>query len=859
LAESSQRSRIRSEPDAAGQARRLYTEAIRQTNLSRPARAIQLLKRALAALALDERSTDSTLRARIYVTLALNQAELHGASAGSDSLSEAARIAEDAVDHEIKLIVEIQRGLIAMRSGDLETAISRLDEAIRLLEFGSPFERAITLINRGALLLYLGDLAKARLDLDMALSAAQEAELPLEAYKAKHNLGYLEFLAGNIPLAIRLLDDAARETPHAFGAAQLDRARVLVEAGLTREAGQALDDAALVVRRQRQAQDIAEIELAQAECALLGGEVSRARRLAASSRIRFRRLGSERWRQRAQMLQLQADLAGGRPGARLAPPALALAEEMAQSGSAADVSTAYRMAAQALIRAGRLPEARDAAIRAGPVRATSRISARLHARLVRAELEIADGALGRARRELRTGLHDLASYQARFGSIDLQTASAVHGRRLAELDVATALHSGRPGDVLIASERSRATTTRIVHLKPPADPAEADMLSTLRLSLVAAREARSAQDVAAEATHRQQAAGLQQRLRGRSWTSEGSGQAVAVATLAEIRAKVAELDARLLVYVESNSRLFAVCVGHGPSTLVEIGAADEAIRLARRVHADFDVLALDRLPGPLLRAAQSSLRSDLRRLDELLFSRLRVSGGPLVIVPAGELRMLPWNALPSRSGLPTVVAASASAWCRTTALHAPTAAPTVAAIAGPALARASEEVQVVADTWPGVSVSQGVKADRQAALSAMAEADLVHVAAHGTHQTESPLFSFVRLADGPVFAHELDPDTVRASHVVLSACEVGRSTLRPGDEALGLTSVLLRLGVRSVVAGVARVNDTAAAETMAAYHRELARGAGSAEALASALAGTDDETPVPFVCFGASWQAASPA
>jgi hypothetical protein len=186
-----------------------------------------------------------------------------------------------------------------------------------------------------------------------------------------------------------------------------------------------------------------------------------------------------------------------------------------------------------------------------------------------------------------------------FGSIDLQTASAVHGRRLAELDVATALHSGRPGDVLIASERSRATTTRIVHLKPPADPAEADMLSTLRLSLVAAREARSAQDVAAEATHRQQAAGLQQRLRGRSWTSEGSGQAVAVATLAEIRAKVAELDARLLVYVESNSRLFAVCVGHGPSTLVEIGAADEAIRLARRIHADFDVLALDRLPGPL--------------------------------------------------------------------------------------------------------------------------------------------------------------------------------------------------------------------------------------------------------------------
>jgi CHAT domain-containing protein len=68
--------------------------------------------------------------------------------------------------------------------------------------------------------------------------------------------------------------------------------------------------------------------------------------------------------------------------------------------------------------------------------------------------------------------------------------------------------------------------------------------------------------------------------------------------------------------------------------------------------------------------------------------------------------------------------------------------------------------------------------------------------------------------------------------------------------------VLLRLGVRSVVASVARVNDTAAAETMAAYHRELARGTGSGEALASALASQDDDTPVPFVCFGSSWRAA---
>ena len=32
----------------------------------------------------------------------------------------------------------------------------------------------------------------------------------------------------------------------------------------------------------------------------------------------------------------------------------------------------------------------------------------------------------------------------------------------------------------------------------------------------------------------------------------------------------------------------------------------------------------------------------------------------------------------------------------------------------------------------------------------------MHVAAHGTHQQESPLFSSVRVADGPLYAYELD-------------------------------------------------------------------------------------------------------
>ena len=135
------------------------------------------------------------------------------------------------------------------------------------------------------------------------------------------------------------------------------------------------------------------------------------------------------------------------------------------------------------------------------------------------------------------------------------------------------------------------------------------------------------------------------------------------------------------------------------------------------------------------------------------------------------------------------------------------------------------------------------------------QARLVHLATHGTHQSENPLFSSIRLSDGPVFAYELDESSGMPEHVVLSACELGQATVRPGDEALGLTTVLLRLGSRSVISGVANMHDRIAAEVMPRYHRKLVAGLPSDVALAEACA-TATDLPAPFVCFGASWSAA---
>ena len=175
------------------------------------------------------------------------------------------------------------------------------------------------------------------------------------------------------------------------------------------------------------------------------------------------------------------------------------------------------------------------------------------------------------------------------------------------------------------------------------------------------------------------------------------------------------------------------------------------------------------------------------------------------------------------------------------------------AFAGPGLAHAESEAASIAAIWTSAAAVLGKQAHRAAVKAALAEARMVHLAAHGTHHAENPLFSSIRLADGPVFAYELDQTAGSAEHVVLSACELGRATIRPGDEALGLTSVLLHLGTRSVISGVAKVHDRVAAEVMLRYHKALADGVDSDRALAEACA-LSDELPAPFVCFGAAWR-----
>ena len=108
------------------------------------------------------------------------------------------------------------------------------------------------------------------------------------------------------------------------------------------------------------------------------------------------------------------------------------------------------------------------------------------------------------RQYARSGLHDLHSWQATFGSLDLQTSTVGHGQHLARLGLRSAVADGSAQVVFEWSERARALASRVTSLRPPPDPALAADLTELRVTDPADRVRTKA---------------LKERIRSHSWFS----------------------------------------------------------------------------------------------------------------------------------------------------------------------------------------------------------------------------------------------------------------------------------------------------------------------------------------------------
>lgn len=772
---------------------------------------------------------------------------MYGLARGQVALETARQAAEDSGSLDAVALVHDLRGLFLVRSGQSAAALPQFDAAVALVDHLVPTEQPSLYLNRGSVRLYTRDLAAAREDLLRCAVIAAELGLTRLESKAMHNLGYAEFLVGNLPLALNTLAQAHALDVDVSRAGLLDRARVLMEAGLLDEAEETLAEASEILRRSRANQDRAEAQLARADVALLRGDWELARGHAGRARQDFRRRQSLGWQGRADLTRWQAylDAKGG--------PARVAREIRTARGALGEGSTAQLdlIAAQAHLALGHVDEA--VTLLHGMQRSsrTDPLSVRLHQHLVRAGVARAAGDLPVARRELRAGLSTLAAQQARHQSLDLRTAMAVHGNRLAELDLRISLGSRSVTTVFDSLERWRAMSHRRSAVTPPRDPELAELVSRLRIAAEDIR--RAAPGAPTENLHRRRR-GLERQVREREWTLQGEGRAQRSATLADLRPALQGRATDVLAYFVLDHRLGAVTVREGRASVVMLGLWAEVDALMARVRADIDALAGRMLRDGLRGAISASLSHDLDKLDRLLIPDAVGSSGTLLVVPSRTLGTAPWSLLPRRLGRPTTVALSGTGWLR--GLSPATTAPRVVALAGPGLQLSGPEVGGVAASWPhGVSVDS--RHGRAAGLAqALVENDLVHIAAHGHHNHDNPLFSSIRMADGPLYAYDVPPDEAVASHVVLSACDLGLATPRRGGEVLGLTAALLGIGARSVVSSVSRVDDTTSYETMLRYHRLLAGGFDSPTALAEALDG-DVDHPAPFVCFGSPWSAAA--
>ncbi|HWR85822.1 MAG TPA: CHAT domain-containing protein, partial [Rhodoglobus sp.] len=167
---------------------------------------------------------------------------------------------------------------------------------------------------------------------------------------------------------------------------------------------------------------------------------------------------------------------------------------------------------------------------------------------------------------------------------------------------------------------------------------------------------------------------------------------------------------------------------------------------------------------------------------------------------------------------------------------------------GPRVPRAEEEVRRAASGWPTAVMLGGDAATVADVTELAGRVDVLHIAAHGRHSAENPLFSGFELADGVLFGYDVDLIRQPPATVVLSACELGRSSVRWGEEAIGMTRVWLHAGSRCVIAAPAVVPDDVACELLGAVHEGLAAGDQPAVALASAMEITG--LLAPFQCHG---------
>jgi tetratricopeptide (TPR) repeat protein len=728
-------------------------------------------------------------------------------------------------------------GRVLMRRAHVLWDLGRFREAHEDLCRALPYFRraadtvweARSLSLRAFVFLGLGLPGRAAADFTRAEALFASNGQELEYAYARHNRGLVTLARGDLPEALACLDEAGNRY-EALGETipdlTIDRCSALLAAGLAEEAARESDLAlSQIPRRGGNAFKNAQLYLAAATAALAAGNSAVAGERARQARRLFRAQERAVWETRADLVLAQARYAAGERSASL----LRYAEQVAarlEAPRSDEAIQAHLLAGRLALSRGRMTEADrhlEHAARSRRRRPPLTRSVAWLARALQAEARGNDRATLAA---CARGLDALDEHQMTLGATELRAYGTAHGAQLAMLAQRDALRRGDVHRLLFWSERWRATAlaTRSAPLRH--DRQLAAELSALRgvIRLLGTNEMPAPRRTALERERRR----LEAAVRARTRRSPGSRAEEAGEF--DLDAFFGELgESSLIELVEVDGVLHVITVADRRVRLHTVGSIPEdEIRMNR-----FLLRRLARSP-PRPGDEQSLTYRGAQLESSLLGSAAAELGdGPVIVIPPGRLQAVPWTLMPSLRDRAVTVAPSALTWARARRKRPP-AHRRVALVVGPGLVTQGAEVAQLHSRYPeSVMLGHG-SATAEHVLGALDGAWLAHIAAHGTFRADNPMFSSLRLDDGPLTVHDFERLARAPYWLVLSSCDSGVAAPVGADELLGLVSSLVPLGAAGIVASVVPVNDATAVPIMLTLHGALQKGATLAEALLSA-------------------------
>jgi tetratricopeptide (TPR) repeat protein len=780
-----------------------------------------------AALRMARRTGQAEREADVLATLGVALVYAGRTTAGLDALDGAVQRSSGALGARVR----VRRGMMLWTLGRNSAALDDFRQAVAVLRRAGDLLWTARAVNARTLV-YLAQGLTARADADFAAAGRLFAETgqELEATYTVHNRGLAAFFSGDLPAALSHLDAAAsdyRRLNVPVSQLSIDRCAVLLAAGLAAEALAEADAAVRDMERVRgQSTRKAELLLMAANCALAAAQPQTAQDWAQAAYRLFRSQQSAWWQAHAARVLAQARFEAGSVSPALLREANRAAIRLDSLG-ASDATLAHLLAGRMALELGQSERADEHLVaaarsrRAGPPmsRATGWLSEALRAQ-----------AAGKPRRLLsacRHGLAVLDEHRLSFGASELRAQATAHGAELATLAQRYAVQAGSPRLLLSWSERWRATALAVPAVRPVADPELYTDLAALR-DVTRRLESAESEGKPAGALRREQRR-LEGTVRASTLRTPG-GAAVGAAFNPEIL--LDELGAaRLVEIVEVDGSMYVLTCGEGKVRQFTAGQAADAIRAADFARFALRRIARDR-PGDDLDSALSILATAGPRLQQaLLGPAIRHLGdGPLVIVPSGKLHTIPWALLPALRDRVVSVAPSAAAWMRAHTAPEPERHHVTLA-RGPGLASGGAEVAAVAGLYDDVTVLAGSEATAEKVLYELDGAWLAHVAAHGVFRADSPLFSSLRLHDGPLTVYDFEQLRQAPYRLILSSCDSGALAPAGADELLGLVSTLLPLGTAGIIAATLPLNDRALVPVMVGLHQHLRAGRTFAESL----------------------------